>query len=154
MRHQPPAKEHAMPGFNDTDAIAVYATDPGATFRVPTVQQSQGFDVHFEAEAGSGLFAGGAGNTPFFVTVRIVNITGFKLVTITTNDPNATGQNIGKNQFWKVNDQEFVFKVGPASGDIQSGDFLQILATLESGGTQGDPANDYSHVMSEIFLVI
>jgi NADPH-dependent curcumin reductase CurA len=141
-----------MPGFNDTEAIAVYPTNPGDAFRVPTVEKVNGFDVHLEAEAGNGV-TGPPGITPYRAAIQIRNLTQFKLVTVTTAAVNATG-NIGVGQTWNTNDQEFIFTVAGGSADINPGDFLEVAGTVNSGNPIGAATNDFSHVRSEIFEVI
>jgi hypothetical protein len=146
-----------MTGFSDVEAITVYPTDPGGTFRVPTVQKVKGFNVHLEAEAGSGRIVPGGSLTPYQATIQIRNLTKFKLVTVATVPPNAKA-NIGPGETWKTNDQSFVFEVAgvPANvpGDIEPGDFLEVLGSVNAGAPLGDATNDFSHVRSEVFQVI
>jgi hypothetical protein len=141
-----------MPGFNDTEAIAVYPTDPAGAFRVPTVAKAAGFDVRLEAEAGNGL-TGPPGVTPYSATIQIRNLTRFRLVTVTTPAANATG-NIGVGQAWDTSDEEFIFNVAGGSADINAGDFLEILGAVNSGNPIGDATNDFNYVRSEVFQVI
>ena len=85
-----------MPGFNDTEAVAVYPTNSGDDFRVPTVEAANGFDVHLEGEAGNGLIGPNA-VTPY-PQHPIRNLTRF--VPVGSAAPaNATG-NIGVGQDW------------------------------------------------------
>lgn len=140
-----------MAGFNDTDAIAVYPTDPGAGFRVPTVVAANGFDVHLEAEAGNGL-TGPPGVTPYSATIQIRNLTQFALVAATA-PANAAG-NIGVGQLWNTNDQVFIFTVAPGAAGLNPGDMLEVLGLLRAGNPIGAPSNDFSYVRSEIFEVI
>jgi hypothetical protein len=141
-----------MPGFNDSEAIAVYPTNPGDAFRVPTVEKVNGFDVHLEAEAGNGL-TGPPGVTPYRATIQIRNLTRFALVTVTTNAANAAG-NIGVGQAWNTNDEEFIFNVAGGSADINPGDFLEVIGAVNSGNPIGDATNDFSNVRSGVFQVI
>jgi hypothetical protein len=140
-----------MPGFNDTEAIDVYPTNPKDNFRVPTVERSLGFDIRLEAEAGNGV-TGPSGITPYTAAVQILNLSRFQQVK--SNAPgNATG-NIGVGQTWNTNDQLFVFHVPAGSGDIKPGDLLEVIGTLHSGNPAGDPTNDFSFVRSQLFEVI
>ena len=138
-----------MPGFDDTEAIAVYPTNSGDNFRVPTVEAANGFDVHLEAEAGNGLIGPNA-ITPYTASIQIRNLTQFGLVT-TTAPANAAG-NIGPGEIWNTNDEEFIFTV--AAGAANAGDFLEVLGSIRSGAPAGDATNDFSYVRSEIFQVI
>ncbi|MEU4237485.1 hypothetical protein [Actinoplanes sp. NPDC026619] len=140
-----------MPGFNDTEAIAVYPTDPKDSFRVPVVERSLGFDIHLEAEAGNGV-TGPNAITPYAASVQITNLTQFKLVKATAPG-NATGT-IGVNQTWTPSNQAFVFTVAAGSPDIKVGDLLQVIARLRTGNPAGANSNDFSLVQSEIFEVI
>jgi hypothetical protein len=141
-----------MPGFDDTEAIAVFPTDPGLVVRAPTIAQAAGFDVHLEGEAGNGLIGPDA-VTPYSATIQVRNLTRFALVTVTTVAANAVG-NIGVGQDWNTNDEEFIFNVAGGSADIAAGDFLEILGAVTSGNPPGDPTNDFSFVRSEVFQVI
>jgi hypothetical protein len=141
-----------MPGFNDTEAIAVYPTNPGDAFRVPTVERKTGFNVQMEAEAGNGV-TGPNAVTPYSASIQIRNLTQFKLVTVTKTAPNAKG-NIGVGESWATNDNRFIFEVGALSADLKAGDILEVLASLHTGNPAGDPSNDYSLVRSELFEVI
>jgi len=141
-----------MPGFNDTEATAVYPTNPGNAFRVPTVEKANGFDVRLEAEAGNGLIGPNA-LTPYSAGVQVLNLTQFRSVTVTTGAPNAAG-NIGVGQAWDTNDERFVFNVAAGSADINPGDFLEIIASVSSGNPPGAASNDFSYVRSAIFQVI
>jgi hypothetical protein len=138
-----------MPGFSDTEAVAVYPTNPGSNFRVPTVEAANGFDVHLEAEAGDGLI-GPPAVTPYAVRIQIRNLTQFALVAATA-PANASG-NIGVGQAWNTNDEEFIFSV--AAGAAAPGDLLEVLGLTRSGNPPGDPSNDFSYVRSEVFEVI
>jgi hypothetical protein len=140
-----------MPGFNDTEVVVAYPTNPKDTFRVPTVEKSLGFDIRVEAEAGNGV-TGPSGVTPYTAAVQIRNLTQFKLVKATA-PANAQG-NIGVGQTWNTSDQLFVFNVPGGSADIKAGDLLEVIATLRAGNPPGDPTNDFSIVRSEIFEVI
>lgn len=138
-----------MPGFNDTEAVAVYPTNPGDAFRVPTVEAANGFDVHLEAEAGNGLI-GPASVTPYTASIQIRNLTQFALVA-NTPPGNATG-NIGVGQAWDTNDEEFIFNV--AAGAVAPGDLLEVIGLVRSGNPPGDPTNDFSYERSAIVEVI
>jgi hypothetical protein len=141
-----------MPGFNDTEAIAVYPTDPKDAFRVPTVEKAAGFDIHLEGEAGNGV-TGPNAITPYTAAIQIRNLTQFKLVKVDTQAANAAG-NIGVGQTWNVNNQAFVFSVAPGSPDLKSGDLLEVIGTIRSGNPAGAATNDFSRVRSELFEVI
>jgi len=138
-----------MPGFNDTEATAVYPTDAASTFRVPTVRAVNPFEVHLEAEAGNGV-TGPPGLTPYTASIQILNLTKFQLVAAVA-PANATG-NIGVGQTWSTNDQAFIFTV--AAGAAAAGDFLEVIGSVRSGHPAGDPTNDFSYVRSAIFQVI
>jgi hypothetical protein len=140
-----------MPGFDDTEAIAVYPTNPKDTFRVPTVEKLLGFDVRLEAESGNGVIGPGS-FTPYTASIQIRNLTQFKLVTATAAG-NAAG-NIGPGQTWNTNDQSFIFNVPAGSPDINPGDLLEIHGKVRSGAPAGDPTNDFSLVRSAVFEVI
>jgi hypothetical protein len=142
-----------VPGFHDTETIAVYATNSGNAFRVPTVEAANGFDVHLEAEAGNGLI-GPSGVTPYATRIQIRNLTQFKLVAAgaITVPANATG-NIGVGQTWNTNDEEFIFKVAKNASWV-AGDLLEIIGLLRSGNPPGDPSNDFSYERSAIVEVI
>ena len=140
-----------MPGFDDTEAVAVYPTNPGDTFRVPTVEKANGFDCVMEGEAGVNLISAGSVR-PYSATIQIRNLTQFKLVAATA-PANASGD-IGKNKDWDTNDEKFVFNVAGGSADINAGDFLEILGTINSGQPINDATNDFSYVRSEVFQVI
>jgi hypothetical protein len=152
MSYYPIVRRVQMPGFDDTEAIAVFPTDPGLVVRVPTVAQATGFDVHLEAESGNGRI-GPDSITPYSATIQIRNLTQFALVTVTTVAANAVG-NIGVGQDWNTNDEEFIFNVAGGSADIAPGDFLEILGAVTSGNPPGDASNDFSFVRSEVFQVI
>ena len=140
-----------MPGFDDTEAIAVYPTNSGDTFRVPTVEAANGFDVHLEAEAGTGLIGPNA-VTPYQAAIQIRNLTRFVLVTATA-PANASG-NIGVGQAWDTNDEQFIFTVAGGAANVNPGDLLEVLGLIRSGNPIGDPTNDFSYVRSATFLVI
>lgn len=141
-----------MPGFNDTEVIAVYPTYPKDAFRVPTVEKAVGFDVHLEAEAGNGK-TGPDSITPYTASVQVFNVSrGYQPVT-TTAPPNAKG-NIGVGQTWNTNDQAFIFSVPAGSKDIHPGDLIEIVGILQSGNPGGAATNDFSYVKSDLFLVI
>ncbi|WP_433723110.1 hypothetical protein ACQP2Y_45840 [Actinoplanes sp. CA-051413] len=141
-----------MPGFNDTEAIAVYPTNPGDAFRVPTVEKAAGFDVNLEAEAGNGLIGPNA-ITPYTAAVQVRNLTQFRPVTVTTAAANAVGT-IGVGQPWDTNDERFVFNVAAGSPDVDPGDFVEVLASVSSGNPAGAASNDFSFVRSAVFQVI
>jgi hypothetical protein len=141
-----------MPGFNDTEVIAVYPTNPGDAFRVPTVERAVGFNIQVEAEAGNGV-TGPPAITPYTASIQIRNLTQFKLVAVTKNAPNAKG-NIGVGESWGASDNRFIFEVGANSADLRKGDIIEVLASLHTGHPAGDPSNDYSLVRSEMFEVI
>lgn len=146
-----------MPGFNDTEVIAVYPTNPGDAFRVPTVEKGAGFEVHLEAEAGNGLI-GPPAVTPYEARIQILDLTQFKLVA-NTPPANATGQNIGQGQSWDTNDEEFIFNVAAGlalegGGAAKKGDLLEVFGLVRAGNPQGDPSNDFSYTRSAIVEVI
>ena len=138
-----------MPGFNDTEAVAVYPTNSGDAFRVPIVEAANGFDVHLEAEAGNGLI-GPSAVTPYAASIQIRNLTQFALVA-NTPPANATG-NIGVGQAWDTNDEEFIFNV--AGGAVAPGDLLEVIGLVRSGNPPGDPTNDFSYERSAVVEVI
>jgi hypothetical protein len=138
-----------VPGFNDTEAVAVYPTNIGDAFRVPTVEAANGFEVHLEAEAGNGLIAGSA-VTPYAASIQIRNLTQFVLVA-NTPPANATG-NIGTGQDWDTNDEEFIFTV--AAGAVAPDDLLEIIGLVRSGNPSGDPTNDFSYERSAVVQAI
>ena len=140
-----------MPGFNDSEAIAVYPTNPGDSFRVPTVERTTGFDVHLEAEAGNGL-TGPPAVTPYAASIQVRNLTRFAPVA-TSAAANASG-NIGVAQAWDTNDEAFVFNVVANSADLTVGDFLEVIGSVRSGNPGGAATNDFSYVRSAIFEVI
>ena len=138
-----------MPGFNDTEAVAVYPTNSGDAFRVPTVEAANGFDVHLEGEAGEGLINGPA-VTPYAASIQIRNLTQFALVP-STAPANATG-NIGVGQDWDTNDEEFIFTV--AGGAVAPDDLLEVIGLIRSGNPPGDPSNDFSYERSAVVQAI
>lgn len=138
-----------MPGFNDTEAVAVYPTNSGDDFRVPTVEAANGFDVHLEGEAGNGLIGPNA-VTPYRASIQIRNLTQFVLVG-SAAPANATG-NIGVGQDWDTNDEEFIFTV--AGGAVTAGDLLEVIGLIRSGNPPGDPTNDFSYERSAIVEAI
>lgn len=138
-----------MPGFNDTEAVAVYPTNSGDGVRVPTVEAANGFDVHLEAEAGNGLI-GPAAITPYAASIQIRNLTQFALVA-NTAPANATG-NIGVGQAWNTNDEEFIFTV--AGGAVAPGDLLEVIGLVRSGNPPGDATNDFSYERSAVVEAI
>jgi hypothetical protein len=138
-----------VPGFNDTEAVAVYPTNSGDAFRVPTVEAANGFDVHLEGEAGNGLI-GPPAVTPYIASIQIRNLTQFALVA-NTPPANATG-NIGVGQDWNTNDEEFIFTV--AANAVAPDDLLEIIGLIRSGSPSGDPTNDFSYERSAIVQAI
>ena len=140
-----------MPGFDDTEAVSVYPTNPGDSFRVPTVEAANGFDVHLEAEAGNGL-TGPPAVTPYSARIQILNLTRFVLVTATA-PANAAG-NIGVGQAWNTNDEEFIFTVAGGAADVNPGDFLEVIGSVSSGNPAGAATNDFSYARSALFQVI
>jgi hypothetical protein len=140
-----------MPGFDDSEAIAVYPTNSGDNFRVPTVEAANGFDVHLEAEAGNGVIGPGS-NTPYTASIQIRNLTQFALVTAAA-PTNAAG-NIGVGQDWVTNDEEFIFTVAGGAANVNPGDFLEVVGLVRAGNPAGAATNDFSFVQSEIFQVI
>ena len=140
-----------MPGFNDTEATAVYPTNVGDTFRVPSVEHANGFTVHLEGEAGEGLI-GPPGITPYAASVQVRNLTQFALVA-TVAPANAAG-NIGVGEVWDAHDEEFLFEIPAGAGDYEPGDILEMIGLIRSGNQLGDATNDFSMVRSAICEVI
>jgi hypothetical protein len=138
-----------MPGLEDVEAIAVYPTNVGSTFRVPTVERQFDFEVHLEAEAGNEVIGPGA-VTPYTASIQVLNISQFAQVAAAA-PANAVGT-IGELQPWDTNDEEFIFTV--AANAANAGDFLEVIGTVRTGNPPGAATNDFSYVRSAIFQVI